>query len=178
MSSHSCSCHITPNDVCWRTPGGTSDRRGLCCCFSHTGGVHLGQCFHWRRWRYIVFMPSLSPLRSTDMGCRRIYTRNCVQPDPKGSHVRSVCLLLSVSIFKTSYKLLYLTVPILVGLYFMHRLMTSETHCVHCSGGVYRLNADDSWTPLLDWANDTTWDYWGVGELDLILYIILPGLCL
>lgn len=47
----------------------------------------------------------------------------------------------------------------------------SETHCVHCLGGVYRLNTDDSWTPLLDWANDTTWDYWGVGELDLILYI-------
>ncbi|KAF8519309.1 putative endoglucanase C [Gautieria morchelliformis] len=28
-------------------------------------------------------------------------------------------------------------------------------------GGAYRLNSDDSWTPLLDFANDTTWDYWG-----------------
>lgn len=24
-------------------------------------------------------------------------------------------------------------------------------------GGLYRLNADDSWTPLQDYANDTTW---------------------
>lgn len=30
-------------------------------------------------------------------------------------------------------------------------------------GAVYYLNTDDSWLPLLDWANDTTWDYWGAG---------------
>ena len=24
-------------------------------------------------------------------------------------------------------------------------------------GGLYRLNADDSWTPLEDWANDSNW---------------------
>lgn len=138
----------------------------------------MGQRFYWRRWRYIVFIPSLFLFCCTDMDCRRIYTRNCLQPDPKGSHVRSVCLSLNVSIFNTSYKLLYLAVPILVGLYCMHHQVTSETHCVHCSGGAYRLNADDSWTPLLDWANDTTWDYWGVGELDLIFYIILPRICL
>ncbi len=24
-------------------------------------------------------------------------------------------------------------------------------------GGLYRLNSDDSWTPLEDWANDTNW---------------------
>ena len=24
-------------------------------------------------------------------------------------------------------------------------------------GGAYRLNSDDSWTPLTDFANDTTW---------------------
>ena len=24
-------------------------------------------------------------------------------------------------------------------------------------GGAYRLNADDTWTPLTDWANNTSW---------------------
>ncbi|KAI5117689.1 hypothetical protein M0805_003479 [Coniferiporia weirii] len=32
-------------------------------------------------------------------------------------------------------------------------------------GGAYRLNSDDSWTPLLDFANDTHWNYWGVDAL-------------
>lgn len=32
-------------------------------------------------------------------------------------------------------------------------------------GGAYKLNADDSWTPLLDFANDTTWHYWGTDAL-------------
>jgi len=32
-------------------------------------------------------------------------------------------------------------------------------------GGVYRLNADDSWTPLLDFADDPRWNYWGVDAL-------------
>ena len=32
-------------------------------------------------------------------------------------------------------------------------------------GGVYRLNSDDSWPPLLDFANDTHSDYWGTGKL-------------
>ncbi|KAG9088864.1 Xyloglucanase, partial [Ceratobasidium sp. UAMH 11750] len=29
-------------------------------------------------------------------------------------------------------------------------------------GGLYKLNADDSWTPLLDFADNTRWNYWGV----------------
>ncbi|KAG9093476.1 Xyloglucanase, partial [Ceratobasidium sp. 392] len=29
-------------------------------------------------------------------------------------------------------------------------------------GGLYKLNADDSWTPLLDFADSNTWNYWGV----------------
>ncbi|KAF8586883.1 glycoside hydrolase family 74 protein [Ramaria rubella] len=32
-------------------------------------------------------------------------------------------------------------------------------------GGAYRLNSDDSWTPLTDFANDTTWDNWGCDAL-------------
>ena len=32
-------------------------------------------------------------------------------------------------------------------------------------GGAYKLNADDSWTPLLDWADDARWNYWGVDAL-------------
>ncbi|KAI0067706.1 Oligoxyloglucan reducing end-specific cellobiohydrolase [Artomyces pyxidatus] len=32
-------------------------------------------------------------------------------------------------------------------------------------GGAYKLNADDTWTPLVDFANDTTWDYWGTDAL-------------
>ncbi|RXW14751.1 hypothetical protein EST38_g11104 [Candolleomyces aberdarensis] len=32
-------------------------------------------------------------------------------------------------------------------------------------GGAYRLNADDSWTPLLDWADDARWNYWGIDAL-------------
>ena len=29
-------------------------------------------------------------------------------------------------------------------------------------GGLYRLNADDSWTPLTDFANSTSWNNWGI----------------
>ncbi|KAH8114431.1 Oligoxyloglucan reducing end-specific cellobiohydrolase [Phellopilus nigrolimitatus] len=32
-------------------------------------------------------------------------------------------------------------------------------------GGVYRLNTDDSWTPLLDFADDAHWDFWGSDAL-------------
>ncbi|KAF8213334.1 hypothetical protein K438DRAFT_1803801 [Mycena galopus ATCC 62051] len=33
-------------------------------------------------------------------------------------------------------------------------------------GGAYKLNAgNNTWTPLLDFANDTTWNYWGVAAL-------------
>lgn len=32
-------------------------------------------------------------------------------------------------------------------------------------GGLYKLNSDDSWTPLLDFTNTTTWNYWGVDAL-------------
>ncbi|KAF5382967.1 hypothetical protein D9757_006364 [Collybiopsis confluens] len=32
-------------------------------------------------------------------------------------------------------------------------------------GGAYRLNADDSWTPLLDFADNARWNYWGVDAL-------------
>ncbi|CAL3964570.1 unnamed protein product [Diplocarpon coronariae] len=32
-------------------------------------------------------------------------------------------------------------------------------------GGAYRLNADDSWTPLMDWVNSTNWHYWGIDAL-------------
>ncbi|KAF7339885.1 Oligoxyloglucan reducing end-specific cellobiohydrolase [Mycena venus] len=33
-------------------------------------------------------------------------------------------------------------------------------------GGAYKLNpANDTWTPLLDFANDATWNYWGVAAL-------------
>ncbi|KDR85177.1 hypothetical protein GALMADRAFT_218258 [Galerina marginata CBS 339.88] len=32
-------------------------------------------------------------------------------------------------------------------------------------GGAYRLNADDSWTPLLDFADNSRWNYWGVDAL-------------
>ncbi|KAG5638389.1 hypothetical protein H0H81_000285 [Sphagnurus paluster] len=32
-------------------------------------------------------------------------------------------------------------------------------------GGAYKLNADNSWTPLLDFADDSTWNYWGVDAL-------------
>ncbi|KAF8597228.1 Oligoxyloglucan reducing end-specific cellobiohydrolase [Ceratobasidium sp. AG-I] len=32
-------------------------------------------------------------------------------------------------------------------------------------GGLYKLNADDSWAPLLDFADSTTWNYWGVDAL-------------
>jgi hypothetical protein len=28
-------------------------------------------------------------------------------------------------------------------------------------GGVYKLNEDDSWTPLVDFADNDHWDYWG-----------------
>ncbi|KAI9687184.1 MAG: hypothetical protein M1820_010510 [Bogoriella megaspora] len=29
-------------------------------------------------------------------------------------------------------------------------------------GGLYKLNSDDSWTPLTDFANSTTWNNWGI----------------
>lgn len=32
-------------------------------------------------------------------------------------------------------------------------------------GGAYRLNADDSWSALLDFADDARWDFWGVDAL-------------
>ncbi|TDL28306.1 Oligoxyloglucan reducing end-specific cellobiohydrolase [Rickenella mellea] len=32
-------------------------------------------------------------------------------------------------------------------------------------GGAYRLNADDTWTPLLDFADVNHWNYWGVDAL-------------
>ncbi len=32
-------------------------------------------------------------------------------------------------------------------------------------GGVYKLDPyEDSWLPLLDFANDTQWDFWGTGN--------------
>ncbi|TFK76921.1 Oligoxyloglucan reducing end-specific cellobiohydrolase [Pluteus cervinus] len=32
-------------------------------------------------------------------------------------------------------------------------------------GGAYKLNADDTWAPLLDFADDARWNYWGVDAL-------------
>ena len=32
-------------------------------------------------------------------------------------------------------------------------------------GGAYKLNSDDTWTPLLDFANNTNWHDWGVDAL-------------
>ncbi|KAJ3790251.1 hypothetical protein GGU10DRAFT_420536 [Lentinula aff. detonsa] len=32
-------------------------------------------------------------------------------------------------------------------------------------GGAYRLNSDDTWTPLLDFADNSRWNYWGVDAL-------------
>lgn len=32
-------------------------------------------------------------------------------------------------------------------------------------GGAYKLNADDTWTPLLDFADNARWDYWGTDAL-------------
>lgn len=32
-------------------------------------------------------------------------------------------------------------------------------------GGAYRLNADDSWTPLTDWADNSNWHDWGIDAL-------------
>ncbi|KAG8940635.1 hypothetical protein FRC03_005227, partial [Tulasnella sp. 419] len=34
-------------------------------------------------------------------------------------------------------------------------------------GGLYRLNSDDSWTPLTDWVDNDHWNYWGVDALAL-----------
>ena len=36
-------------------------------------------------------------------------------------------------------------------------------------GGLYKLNSDDSWTALLDSADSTHWNYWGVDALGKIL---------
>ncbi|KAJ7293306.1 hypothetical protein C8J57DRAFT_1043549 [Mycena rebaudengoi] len=32
-------------------------------------------------------------------------------------------------------------------------------------GGAYKLNAANTWTPLLDFAKDSTWNYWGVAAI-------------
>ena len=32
-------------------------------------------------------------------------------------------------------------------------------------GGAYKLNSDDTWTPLLDFADDARWNYWGVDAI-------------
>ncbi|PYH87469.1 xyloglucanase [Aspergillus ellipticus CBS 707.79] len=32
-------------------------------------------------------------------------------------------------------------------------------------GGPYRLNSDDTWTPLLDWVNNTNWHDWGIDAI-------------
>ena len=32
-------------------------------------------------------------------------------------------------------------------------------------GGAYKLNSDDSWTPLLDFADNSRWNYWGVDAI-------------
>ncbi|KAH9486753.1 Xyloglucanase [Psilocybe cubensis] len=32
-------------------------------------------------------------------------------------------------------------------------------------GGAYKLNADDSWSPLLDFADNARWNYWGIDAL-------------
>ena len=32
-------------------------------------------------------------------------------------------------------------------------------------GGAYKLNSDDSWTPLLDFVDDARWNYWGVDAI-------------
>ncbi|KAF7310676.1 hypothetical protein HMN09_00610500 [Mycena chlorophos] len=32
-------------------------------------------------------------------------------------------------------------------------------------GGAYKLNSDDTWTPLLDWVDNAQWAYWGVAAL-------------
>ena len=32
-------------------------------------------------------------------------------------------------------------------------------------GGAYRLNPDDTWTPLLDFVDDSRWGMWGVDAL-------------
>ncbi|KAK0465381.1 uncharacterized protein EV420DRAFT_1637520 [Desarmillaria tabescens] len=32
-------------------------------------------------------------------------------------------------------------------------------------GGAYKLNSDDTWTPLLDFVDDARWNYWGVDAL-------------
>ena len=32
-------------------------------------------------------------------------------------------------------------------------------------GGAYKLNSDDTWTPLLDFADDVRWNYWGVDAI-------------
>lgn len=49
-------------------------------------------------------------------------------------------------------------------------------------GGAYKLNSDDTWTPLLDFANDSSWNYWGVDALatDPVdpnrLYLVSPSI--
>jgi xyloglucan-specific exo-beta-1,4-glucanase len=34
-------------------------------------------------------------------------------------------------------------------------------------GGIYKLNADDTWTPLTDWVENANWGDWGVDALAL-----------
>ncbi|KAH6913941.1 hypothetical protein BKA70DRAFT_649198 [Coprinopsis sp. MPI-PUGE-AT-0042] len=38
-------------------------------------------------------------------------------------------------------------------------------YCRTDIGGAYRLNSDDTWTPLLDFADHERWNYWGVDAL-------------
>ncbi|KAJ8518405.1 hypothetical protein ONZ45_g4516 [Pleurotus djamor] len=45
---------------------------------------------------------------------------------------------------------------------------TAERGVAYCRtdiGGAYKLNADNSWTPLLDFADHPRWNYWGVDAL-------------
>ena len=32
-------------------------------------------------------------------------------------------------------------------------------------GGAYRMNSNGSWTPLLDWVDDSRWNHWGCDAL-------------
>lgn len=34
-------------------------------------------------------------------------------------------------------------------------------------GGIYKLNVDDTWTPLTDWVGNDDWDDWGADALAL-----------
>jgi xyloglucan-specific exo-beta-1,4-glucanase len=34
-------------------------------------------------------------------------------------------------------------------------------------GGIYKLNADDTWTPLTDWVDNANWGAWGADAIAL-----------